>query len=99
MLNENTVLGKKISGFVGRLMAPHMDGCYSISDRRMSTLLKALWDSENIRLEPSALAGMYGPVAQNIARGYIPEETHLVWATGGSMVPEDELNKYYEAGK
>lgn len=89
----------RASGFVGRLMAPHMDGCYSISDRRMSTLLKALWDSENIRLEPSALAGMYGPVAQNIARGYIPEGIHLVWATGGSMVPEEELNKYYEAGK
>lgn len=89
----------RASGFVGRLMLPFTDGCYSLTDKRMSSLLAMLWDSEDIRLEPSALAGMYGPVAQKNARGEIPFGTHLVWATGGSMVPPSELEKYYRAGK
>ena len=89
----------RASGFVGKLMLPHTDGCYSISDKRMSSLLRLLCDTEDIRLEPSALAGMIGPVIQNTVRGSIPHGTHLVWETGGSMVPTDELEKYYEAGK
>ena len=80
-------------------MIPFIDGCYSVSDERMSQLLKMLWDSENIRLEPSALAGMYGPVSLERSSKNIPSGVHLVWATGGNMVPENELKKYYDAAK
>lgn len=65
----------------------------------MSALLAMLTDSEGIRLEPSALAGMYGAVALNKMSGEKTRGIHLVWATGGSMVPEDELLKYYREGK
>lgn len=65
----------------------------------MSALLAMLTDSEGIRLEPSALAGMYGAVALNKMSGEVSRGIHLVWATGGSMVPEDELLKYYREGK
>lgn len=87
----------RASGFVGKLMLPFIDGCYSVSDERMSSLLRMLWDSESIHLEPSALAGMYGPVSQKNATGAIVRGVHLVWATGGSMVPEGEMEKYYKA--
>ena len=89
----------RASGFVGKLMAPHMDGCYTVTDERMSSLLRMLRDSEDIRLEPSALAGMLGPVMQNRAKGHIPHGVHLVWATGGSMVPKEEMEKYYNNTK
>ena len=89
----------RASGFVGKLMAPHMDGCYTVTDERMSSLLRMLRDSEDIRLEPSALAGMLGPVMQKRARGHIPNGIHLVWATGGSMVPKEEMEKYYNNAK
>lgn len=85
----------RASGFVGRLMLPFIDGCYTLSDERMSELLRLLWDTEDIRLEPSALAGMYGPVSLSRAYGKAPVGTHIVWATGGSMVPDKEMKGYY----
>lgn len=89
----------RASGFVGRFMEPFIDGCYTVADERMSALLAMLWDTEDIRLEPSALAGMYGAVSVGTAEGTVPEGIHLVWATGGSMVPAGELEKYYRNGK
>ena len=101
----------RASGFVGSLLRPFMSGCYSLKDERMYRLLAELADSENIYLEPSALAGMYGPVLTQKSAAiqkYIAESgladkmshaLHLVWATGGNMVPRDEMKKCYEKGK
>lgn len=94
----------RASGFVGRLMEPFMSGCYTLSDERMHRMLTQLADAEDIWLEPSALAGMYGPVLLQTAPEYAEyrnakNATHLVWATGGSMVPQEEMRKYYRAGK
>lgn len=89
----------RASGFVGKQMFDFMDGCYSVSDERMSALLKMLADRENIKLEPSALAGMFGPVILSKKLGKLPRGWHLVWATGGSMVPSEEYKKYYEQGE
>jgi D-serine dehydratase len=68
----------------------------------MYRFLRQLADSEGIFLEPSALAGMYGPVLTVRESEFAPEKiaaTHIVWATGGSMVPKDEMQKYYNLGK
>ena len=102
----------RASGFVGSVMAPFMSGCYSLQDDRMYRMLAQLADTESIRLEPSALAGMYGPVllADNpvfstypalsgITPDVLANSTHLVWATGGSMVPPEEMAHYYQTGK
>ena len=89
----------RASGFVGKFMLPHIDGCYTVEDGRMSALLAMLTDSEGIRLEPSALAGMFGAVALYKKSGRATKGIHLVWATGGSMVPPEELQKYYIDGK
>jgi D-serine dehydratase len=95
----------RASGFVGGLMAPFMSGCYSLEDGRMYRMLAQLADTEGLKLEPSALAGMYGPVLMAkdpVLSAYpVPRENavQLVWATGGSMVPPSEMQAYYEAGK
>lgn len=88
----------RASGFVGKQMYHFMDGCYSVKDERMSSLLKMLVDTENIKLEPSALAGMFGPIMLSKKLNGLPNGYHLVWATGGSMVPIDEQKKYYMQG-
>lgn len=86
------------SGFVGKTMEPLLAGCYTIADHTMFKLLKMLADTEEIRLEPSALAGMTGSVHTilgNMEGATAATATHIVWGTGGSMVPEEEMNLYY----
>ena len=85
----------RASGFVGRAMERLLDGFYTLSDQSMYDMLGWLAQEEGIRLEPSALAGMAGPVRVHSDANV----THLVWATGGGMVPEDEMAKYLAKGK
>ncbi|MCH3951607.1 MAG: D-serine ammonia-lyase [Acidaminococcus sp.] len=99
------------SSFVGRLMTPFLSGIYTLTDEHMYQMLAKLFDSEHIALEPSALAGMAGPsriFGTASGRQYLQKEhltevmsqsTHIVWATGGGMVPERIMKQYYEKGK
>ncbi|EJD6400090.1 D-serine ammonia-lyase [Providencia rettgeri] len=99
----------RASGFVGRAMERLIDGYYTIDDTEMYNLLSLLNQTESIKLEPSALAGMTGSVhvTQNTdylqSKSLTPEvmanATHLVWATGGGMVPQDEMDKYLSQAK
>ncbi|WP_421345043.1 D-serine ammonia-lyase [Aeromonas veronii] len=99
----------RASGFVGRAMERLLAGFYTLSDQEMYDLLGLLARDEQITLEPSALAGMAGPwrVAANpewlTGRGCdaatMAQATHLVWATGGGMVPAEEMAKYLASAK
>lgn len=94
------------SGFVGKVVEHIISGCYTVSDENMFRLLKQMKDSEGISLEPSALAGAMGPIKvcgteegqQYINKKQIDlsKSTHIIWATGGNMVPEAERKLYYE---
>lgn len=90
----------RASGFVGRAMERLIDGYYTLSDDTLFTLLGMLNRQENIALEPSALAGMPGPwrwddaYRRRFSEQALNHATHLVWATGGGMVPADEMAKY-----
>lgn len=96
------------SGFVGKTLENLVSGCYTISDENMLKLLCKLKDSENIFLEPSSLAsfGIFNFIEEKEFQKYlqinnIKEEniTHLMWATGGSMVPQDVMEDDYKKGK
>lgn len=92
------------SKFATAVSSHIVSGIYTIEDERLFTLLAQLKDSENIFLEPSATAGLMGP--QRIAatdyairHGLNMENaTHLVWATGGDLVPSYERKEFYERG-
>lgn len=94
----------RASGFVGRAMERMIDGYFTVTDERMYQLLGQLNQHQNIQLEPSALAGMIGPIVVTNNHEYrlrmkfdnsvMNNATHLVWATGGGMVPEQEMRSY-----
>jgi D-serine dehydratase len=96
------------SGFVGKTMEPFLSGSYTVSDEQLYMLLKELADTEGIQLEPSALAGMIGPIKlykegtdylqKHGLTKKISKAAHIVWGTGGSMVPEEMMTHYYQKG-
>lgn len=91
----------RASGFVGHAMEHLLDGLYTLDDQTLYDMLGWLAQEEHLFLEPSALAGMAGP--QRIGALLAPEKirhaTHLVWATGGGMVPEAEMAQYLAKGR
>lgn len=94
----------RASGFVGRAMQQLIDGYYTIDDERLYELIALLNQTENIQLEPSTVAGMMGPYYVQTNLDYLAlhqlsveqlkQATHVIWATGGGMVPPDEMQKY-----
>lgn len=97
----------RASGFVGQIIEKFVPCFYTMTDDRSFKLLRKLADTEDIYLEPSALAGMSGPslishspsgkkfLLENNLSKYMKNSTHIVWATGGSMVASDEMMDYY----
>lgn len=98
------------SGFVGRAMQRLIDGYITVSDDTLYRRIAQMDTLEGVRLEPSAVAGLPGMVqVLTETQGYrermglsterMERATHLVWATGGGMVPEDEMARYLAQGR
>jgi len=96
----------RASKFVGKVMETYISGCYTVQDEELFTSLALAMDSEGLFLEPSAHAGMFGPI-QLMTNGRdflqkhhlldkMEQATHLVWATGGSMVPQEMRQDYFK---
>jgi len=91
------------SGLVSRTMRHLLSGLFTVDDNEMYGLLTLLARCENIHLEPSALVGFsgYSQIREHLDDGVgriQPNANHLVWATGGSMVPDDVWHEYNEQG-
>ncbi len=98
----------RASGFVGKTLEHSVSGCYTIEDEKMLALLALMTDHEAISLEPSALAGFgilnfFGSeeFEAYLAQNKIEAQniSHLMWATGGSMVPNEVQAADYRKGK
>ncbi|WYP25937.1 D-serine ammonia-lyase [Alkalihalobacillus sp. FSL W8-0930] len=91
----------RASGFVGKLMEPLISGIMTVDDSMLYKLQALLMDTEKIQLEPSAVAGLAGMIQlqKDHAPHNLTDATHLVWATGGSMVPAEQMQKEYQIGK
>ncbi len=99
----------RASKFVGKTIEQLLAGISTVSDETLYSYLKVMVEQYDIKQEPSALAGfkglddllemddVYGQV--NITKEMIQKGTHVVWSTGGNMVPEDVMESYYAKSK
>lgn len=96
----------RASGFVGRVMKPILSGEFTIQDAKLYDYMRDLLESEEIFIEPSACASIQGVVMLNRfaeTKAYLeknglgekmPQASHILWATGGNLVPEGIREEY-----
>lgn len=97
----------RASQFVGKMIGKYLDGIFTVTDDRLFKFISTLAFTEHIEIEPSAAAGFHGYIItqtdsnylHNIGQHKLNQSTHVVWATGGSMVPPQEMKQYIERGK
>lgn len=94
------------SGFVGEVMAGMLSGIVTLKDYRLFDYLRALDQSEGLFIEPSACAAFAGPeelFGSPKGQRYLEVHglkdgadgiSHIAWATGGALVPEEERAVY-----
>ena len=98
------------SRFVCRTLEHLISGVFTVSDDTLHAALALLATSEDVLVEPSAAAGIPGPfrllastsgheyIAANRLEGKMANATHIIWATGGSMVPAPVMARYLAKG-
>lgn len=82
----------RASELVFQRMKHILDGCFTVKDEELFAYLRLLNSSEGIRIEPSACAGFRG--IREMETRAVPHAAHLVWSTGGGMVPPSEMRGY-----
>lgn len=95
------------SGFVTRIMTNHLSGEFTVKDKSLFDYMRLLYKTENIRIEPSASAAFEGAVKllsyenskkyclnNGISETNLENATHIIWATGGKMVPEENFRNF-----
>lgn len=69
-------------------------GIFTVQDPTLFEHLALLHRSEGMRIEPSAAAGFSGPL--HLCRHALASAgtNHVVWTTGGLLVPKDQFNAF-----
>ena len=96
----------RCSQLVADMMKPLLSGMFTVEDGRLYDYLRLLHGSEGVFIEPSAcaaFAGFTGLGRYEAAKAYLAEKgleaqmeqaTHILWATGGSLVPPETVAEY-----
>jgi D-serine dehydratase len=99
------------SEWVARTVGPLVSGVFTVRDEELFRDLYLLDETESLRIEPSAAAGFGGPrwiLGSPQGRRYLAghglddkmdSATHVLWTTGGSLVPGGEYERFRERGK
>lgn len=101
----------EVSQFVAQVMQPLLNGVYTVLDDDLFRWLALANQHAGLRLEPSAAACLGGPSAITATKegqhylsqqgidGVMENATHVMWATGGSLVPDEEYQDFLKKGQ
>jgi D-serine dehydratase len=84
----------RASLLAARAMKHVLAGSYTVLDQTLFDHLAFVYQNEGISIEPSAAAGFSGPVQLRMDGQYKSYATHIIWTTGGSLVPKEEFKKF-----
>jgi D-serine dehydratase len=92
-------------------VAPLLAGVCTVDDEALFPWLELAAATEDLRIEPSAAAGLGGPALllgsadgrdylarHGIDADRLARSTHIAWATGGLFVPDDEYARFRARG-
>lgn len=95
------------SGFVTRIMTNLVSGEFTVNDKKLYDYLRLLYNCEGVKIEPSSCAAFAGPCGflqypqsiayceqNNLSKKVLQNATHIVWATGGKMIPQEIYDIY-----
>ena len=84
-----------------------LSGDFTVEDAKLYDFLRLLYRVEGKEIEPSSCAAFVGPLrlleledsreylsSHGLTREILDHSTQIVWATGGSMVPEEVKKQY-----
>ena len=95
----------------GSAIGDLVSGCLTVSDDDLFRFVYALFTTEGIAIEPSAAAGIAGPILLSTGgqaslylrehgiTDFIDRAVHLVWTTGGRLVPAEQFDAFMLRGK
>ena len=84
----------RASLLAAQIMQPLLAGVFTVQDRTMFEHLALLFKTEGLRIEPSAAAGFSGPAWLQGNALVHENTTHIVWTTGGLLVPEAQFQGF-----
>lgn len=101
----------RASRLAAELMQPLLSGVYTVTDATLFEHLVQVLDHTGLRIEPSAAAGFSGPgqllhsasghdwLERHGLRTHLAQATHLVWTTGGRLLPAEEFQRFEQRGR
>lgn len=101
----------RASLLAAQLMGPLLSGVFTVADDTLFAHLVQVLDALGERIEPSAAAGFSGPgmlTGTDAGQAWLhragvgaalPNATHLVWTTGGLLVPDAQHQGFVQRGR
>lgn len=75
--------------FAATLIRHLVGGVVTVSDSESLAWLRRVWSEAGMRLEPSAASALAAVFPWRSASSGPPAGTHVVWTTGGGLLPDD----------
>lgn len=86
----------RASPLAATVMRELLAGVFTVEDQTLFDHLALVLATEGLRIEPSAAAGFSGPGHMKDNALACPGANHVVWTTGGLLVPQEQYQMFLE---